>query len=134
MKNTVAAGFVAVLVAGIAIGSGAAWLILNDDSSPDVVRDIVAVTQMTVDEGDKHREQSFEQLLTVEQVLALPTRFMRSEALHVLAGRSDSAAIQGLIFEANRVSDDSDRENALLILFGPAHRTRRAIRPRAGAG
>ena len=117
MISNTAARNVAILVVGVAIGSGAARLFLERGSSPAVVRDIVTVTKMSTEQGDRHRDEHFEQLLTIEQVLALPSRFMRSEALHVLAGRGNSATIQGLIFEANRVSDDSDRENALLILF-----------------
>jgi hypothetical protein len=110
---------VAALIAGLFIGGGVAWYVsvaLNE-GAPEVVRDIVAVPKMSAVEGARHRQERFEQLLTVAQVQALPTRFMRAEALHALAGRSNSAEIQNLIFEANRVSDDGERENALTILF-----------------
>ena len=111
---------VAALIVGLLLGGGAAWMLLatGGPEPPEVVRDIVAVPKMSAVEGDRHRENRFAQLLTVEQVMALPTRFMRSEALHVMAGRGNSAQIQNLIFEANRVSDDGERENALTILFG----------------
>ena len=110
---------VAALIAGLFIGGGVAWYVsvTFNERAPEVVRDIVAVPKMSAVEGDRHREERFEQLLTVEQVQALPTRFMRAEALHALAGRSNSAEIQNLIFEANRVSDDGERQNALTILF-----------------
>ena len=111
---------VAALIAGLIVGGSVAWYLSATIGSapPEVIRDIVAVPKMSAVEGDRHREDRFAQLLTVEQVMALPTRFMRSEALHVMAGRSNSGEIQNVIFEANRVSDDGERENALAILFG----------------
>lgn len=49
--------------------------------------------------------------------MALPTEFAQMEALFVLAGRSDAAVVQTLIFAANRIADDFMREQALVILF-----------------
>ena len=114
MQRTVAA-----LLVGLVAGAIAAWFIAarQPGEPPEVVRDIVAVPKMSFDEGDRHREQNFERLLTVEQILALPSRFMQAEALHVLAGRSSSAEIQNLIFESNRISDEQEREVTLSILF-----------------
>ena len=95
---------VAALLVGLVVGGATVWLLstIQPGEPPEVVRDIVAVPKMSLDEGDRHREQNFERVLSIEQILALPTRFMQSEALHVLAGRSDSAQIQNLIFESKK--------------------------------
>ena len=83
----------------------------------ETTRDIADVPTMPEVAAKKHREEQYESLLTIEQVLALPTEFARSEALHVLAGRSDSGAVQGLIFEANRIADDFEQRALLNVLF-----------------
>ena len=113
------ARLLSTLIVGLLIGGVTAWLLSSRESAPstDVVRDIVAVAKMTAVESDVHRKSGFQQLQTIEQVLALPSRFTQSEALHVLAGRTDSAGIQALIFEANRVANRQDREIALKVLF-----------------
>ncbi|MGI9200968.1 MAG: hypothetical protein ACR2QL_07925 [Woeseiaceae bacterium] len=87
-------------------------------SSPDnIVRDIDDVPQMTHDVAEKHRDEQYASIDSVEQVLALPTEFARSEAMYVLAGRSGSGDVQNLIFEANRIADDIERVRLLEILF-----------------
>ncbi len=83
----------------------------------DVVRDITDVPQMSAAVAEQHREQRYASLTTIEQVVALPTEFARLEALHVLAGRSDSARVQALIFAANRIADDIEREAFIEVLF-----------------
>jgi len=118
MARTVAA-LIAGVIVGVIVGGIAVWLLAAapKQDTPEVVRDIVAVPKMPASAGVELRDEQFESLQTIEQVLALPTRFMQAEALHVLAGRSDSAEIQNLIFDANRIADEQDREGALTILF-----------------
>ena len=88
------------------------------NSSPgDIVRDIVGVSQMEQAVAEKHRDEQYVNLVNIEQILALPTGFARSEALHLLAGKSDSAGVQNLIFEANRIANSVERVGLLSILF-----------------
>lgn len=90
----------------------------SSNQSPDeIVRDIVDVPKMTQAVAEKHRDEQFAQLTSIEEVMALPTEFARSEALYVLAGRFGSADIQRLIFEANRVADEEERTGLLNTLF-----------------
>jgi len=75
------------------------------------------VPKMAQAVAEKHRDEQYANLTSVEEVIALPTEFARSEALYVLAGRSDSAGVQNLIFEANRIADEIERVALLGILF-----------------
>jgi len=89
----------------------------NNPPADDIVRDIVDVPQMAQALAEQHRDERYANLVNIEQVLALPTEFARSEALHVLAGRSDSGGVQNLIFEANRIANDIERVALLNVLF-----------------
>ena len=111
-----------VLGGGVLLGILAtlAFVRIEQPSNPpadDIVRDIVDVPQMAQAVAEQHRDERYANLVNIEQVLALPTEFARAEALHVLAGRSDSAGVQNLIFEANRIADDVERVALLNILF-----------------
>lgn len=111
---------VLVLLAGVIVGSVASWLTLSatqPGAAPEVVRDIVVVETMSDVAAEEHREDGFRDLATIEQVYALPTEFGRREALFALAGRSDAEAVQALIFDANRIADETDRNAALNVLF-----------------
>jgi len=67
--------------------------------------------------AESHREARYSSIHTIEDTLALPGDFAQTEALYTLAGRSDSAGVQNLIFQANGIGDPSDRKAALDILF-----------------
>ena len=108
------------LLIGLVVGGGAVYAIStskDDDQAAPVVRDLAVVTRMSVDDAEQHREELFANIQSIEDVLALPSRFRQTEALHVLAGRGDSATVQGLIFEANRIVDDEQRRSTLTVLF-----------------
>ncbi len=83
----------------------------------ETVRDIVNVPKMAQAAAEKHRVEQYVGLTSIEEIVALPTEFARSSALYVLAGRSDSADTQALIFEADRVADDVQRVHLLEVLF-----------------
>ena len=75
------------------------------------------VTRLSSGEARALRETHYETLETVEELLALPSAFARREALYTLAGRADSADVQRLIYEADRISDRIERNAALIVLF-----------------
>jgi hypothetical protein len=110
-------------VAGLTIGALLTWVLVApeetavDGTTPEIVRDIIVAPKMSVNQAEELRKESYESLLTVEQIYELPSDFARSEAMYSLAGRSDSAGLQRLIFEANRIADKEDRSVALNILF-----------------
>ena len=89
----------------------------SDPTPGEVVRDIQDVPTMPKAVAEKHRQKQYTELSSVQEILALPTEFARSEAMYVLAGRADSAGIQNLIFEANRIADEVERVILLKILF-----------------
>ncbi len=110
------------LIAGMLFGGLAAVAILNvqrgDNATPDpVVRDIVDAPTMNYTTAEQHRVEQYAGISGIEQLMALPSSFARSAAMHVLAGRADSAGVQNLIFEADRVADDGERLRLLQILF-----------------
>lgn len=107
-------------VAGVAAGAAMTYALLDRDRPEDaqsIVRDIADVPKMSGEAASLHREQRFENLHSIEQVLALPTDFARTEAIYALSGRADSGTVQNLIYEANRIADPIDRAEALGILF-----------------
>lgn len=81
-----------------------------------VIRDIDNVSTMAAAEAEQHREQRYSKLESIEDIVALPTEFSRSEALYAVAGRSDSARLQDLLFAANRIANDATRSAMLEIL------------------
>ena len=118
MKQTLIA-----LLIGLLIGAaGAAWLGASRRAQPEIdepllVRDIAEVPKMHVADAEMHRADRYSRVRTIEETLALPGDFSQTEALYVLAGRADSAEVQELIHEANRIADPTDRNAALSILF-----------------
>lgn len=111
-----------VLIGGIVLGALTMFFALQlgrpGGSSPDeVVRDISNVPVMAQATAEKHRNEQYVSLTSILELIALPTEFARSAALFSLADRSDSASVQRLIFEANRVADDLERARLLNVLF-----------------
>lgn len=100
----------ALCAAGLGVLAGKHWRQPATPSIGDVPR-------MSVAEAVAHRETRYTALASIEQVLALPSHFARLEALYALAGRSDSARVQDLIFQANGIVDPSDRKETLLVLL-----------------
>lgn len=80
-------------------------------------RAIGEVPAVSLAEAESQRQSSFSDVRSMEDVLALPGSFARREALYVLAGRSDSAGIQDLIFQASGMADAGDRLDILQVLF-----------------
>lgn len=114
------ARLVAAALGGLIAGAAAAWLLSPDAEPPrpdTVVRDIVAVPAMSAADAEVHRESGYADIQTIAEIQSLPTPFARLEALYALAGRSGSERLQGLIFEANRVADEVERQDMLLVLF-----------------
>ena len=112
--------------AGLLTGSAATYWLTTDGPAtpgapieplPVIERDIVEVPKMAMAEADAHREDRYERIRTIEDSLALPGDFAQTEALYVLAGRADSAEVQDLIDQANRIADPTDRNAAMSILF-----------------
>ena len=111
---------IAALLAGLLVGIAATYFAFDPDSTGverEVVRDIAEVPKMSQAAATEHREKNYAELTTIEQIYSLPTAFARAEALYQLAGRSDSAQVQNLIFAANRIADEMERYGALRILF-----------------
>ncbi len=72
---------------------------------------------MSVEVAETHRKGAYAEIRTIEDILALPTDFARTEALYTLAGRSNPRTVQGLIYQANQIADQTERRAALQILF-----------------
>lgn len=115
---------IAALLGGLLTGIAISYFaFVRDDGSVadefvvELVRDIADVPQISTAAAIEHRDKQYAELTTIAEIQALPGSFVRAEALYLLAGRSDSAAVQNLIFDANRIADDMNRYAALRILF-----------------
>ena len=110
---------ISLAVAGFLLGIAATWFALHlardaaEASSPLIEN----VPTMSLEAAESHRNSRYAGIRNIEETLALPGDFAQTEALYALAGRSDSAGVQDLIFQANRIADPSDRSAALAILF-----------------
>lgn len=98
------------VAAVVAVDRG--WLRLPFAST--VLRDVPALSEA---EAQVHRDNGYAAIASIEQLLGLPGHFARMEALYALAGRSDAADVQNLIFQANGIADRSARRDTLLVLF-----------------
>jgi len=116
MKTSILALFAGVLL-GVLAMLFADRLTPSEGQARRVVRDLVIAPAMTQATADKHREERYRNVTTIEGVMALPTEFARAEALYALAGRLGSGAIQALLFDADRIADDVERVQLLGILF-----------------
>lgn len=117
MTRTMAALMGGVLLGILAMFAvarfGAPSVLLSDE----LFRDIADVPKMAQEVAEKHRDEQFASLTSVEALIALPTEFARSEAMYALASRSNSDGVQNLIFEATRIADEVERARLLGILF-----------------
>ncbi len=115
------ARIVAALIGGVLLGIAVTWAFIESDFGPvplgAAVREMDNVPQMTAEVAEAHRQERFEELTTIAEIFALPDRYMRSEALYALAGRSSASDVQKLIFEALGIADEYDRAQALNDLF-----------------
>jgi len=110
---------IAVLIGGVLIGVFAMLVFAPTGGSPanTPLRDIADVPRMADAESERHRLEQYASLNDIAEVVALPSEFARGEAMFVIAGRSDSARVQKLIFDANRIADDVERGYLLEVLF-----------------
>lgn len=109
----------AMAAAGFLLGAAALFLLMHvsQDDPPAFSRDLGNVPPMSREAAESHRTSRYAGIRSIEDTLALPGDFAQTEALYTLAGRSDSARVQELIFQANRIADPSDRSAGLDILF-----------------
>jgi len=110
------------LIGGVILGALAAGAILNlrneDSAATDTaVRDIVDVPKMDEAAAEQHRLDSYADIASIDQIVALPTQFARASAMHALASRLDSAELQAMIYNTDRIADDDERERLLETLF-----------------
>jgi hypothetical protein len=110
---------IAAVIAGAVAGvTMARWFTGAQIGPPLIAGGELEVTP-AISEGsaERLRADDYRALDTVQEILGLPTAFARRNALHALAGRSDTAALQSHIFTADRIGDPAEREHALEILF-----------------
>lgn len=112
---------VVALIAGITFGVAATYFVIAPRSgarfSEVVAPDLQDVADVTTAEAEVLRKGRYESLSSIEEILALPTDFAETEALYAVAGRSNSAEVQDLMYQAAKIRDRDDRRAALAILF-----------------
>ena len=122
MKRTVL-----VLILGVMLGAAAGYGLSRQDSGLVLEdgrfaerprRDLVERDGVTAEAVETMREARFSTVRTIEDTLALPTDFAETEALYVLAGRSNASELQDLIYQAARIREQQDRNYAISILLG----------------
>jgi hypothetical protein len=73
----------------------------------------------TVSDADAEasRRAGYKDVDSVASAMALPTYFARKEAIYVLAGRSTSAELQDLLFQAVSIANSSEKGNVIRTLL-----------------
>ncbi len=108
LARIVPALVICAAVAVVAVDRG--WLA----SGPPAIGDVASMSES---EAAAHRRNRYAEIASIEELMALPGHFARMEALYALAGRSDSADVQNLVFQASGIVDQADRRDTLLVLF-----------------
>ncbi|MEM8817072.1 MAG: hypothetical protein AAGE85_14695 [Pseudomonadota bacterium] len=118
--------FALILALGFCLGGIVGYLLAGTVSglSPESrfaappVRDLTDSNSVTVERTEALRKDRFSAIQSIEDTLALPSDFAETEALYVLAGRSNADELQDLIYQASRIRENQDRNYALGILLG----------------
>ncbi len=76
-----------------------------------------AVPKLTKEQADTHRENSYEDIESIDDLLALPGDFAQTEALYAIAGRASVGELQDFIWQSEAITNRYDRQAALLTLF-----------------
>jgi len=99
------------------------WLGKNFSNSidPDLfsqkpTTSIVAEETISSEVAQQQREEHYQKLTSISEVLALPSLFSQQEALHAIAGRADKIQLHELINDAAAVADSQQRATLLQVL------------------
>jgi hypothetical protein len=108
----------------ILIGASGYWLgqksthrADSDFFSQNKVTSIEAEKTMTAEEAQQQRKNHYQNIVTISEVLSLPSFFTQQEALHSLAGRANRIELQQLLTQAAAVSNAQQRESLLQIII-----------------
>lgn len=106
------------------IGTGGYWLgqksthnFGKDLFSQNAVAPIEAEKTMTVEEAQQQRKNHYQNIISISEVLSLPSFFAQQEALHSLAGRANRVELQQLLSQAAAVTNAQQRESFLQIVI-----------------
>ncbi|MEM7283952.1 MAG: hypothetical protein AAF438_20240 [Pseudomonadota bacterium] len=121
MKGPVFA--VAFFALGLAVGW---WIYHQEQTTPhrapvDVLQTPVIedeLPRISAQEAQDHRDNFYQDLETMSDVVSLPTDFAETEALYAVAGRANAEELQVLIQQAMAMANRYDRRAALQILYG----------------
>lgn len=117
-----ASGILLLILTSI-VGAGGFWLGKNTHSGIDSdlfsqksVTPIIAEQTISVEAAQQQREQHYQNINNISEVLALPSLFAQQEALHAISGRADKNKLNQLLKDAAAVSDSQQRAFLLQIL------------------
>ncbi len=114
----------ATVVAGAVLGALGVLLLIGGPSVDETKRFSKAPESrsLRVDEvistsAESQRQDGYADIQSVADALALPDDFSRREALYVLAGRSNAAEVQDLVYQATYLVDSTQRYASVAILL-----------------
>lgn len=121
MKKMIIAGLIFGLVS-LTIGYNIGRIPVASKALPvskftPALRKVMNEPRVSTKETQTQRETRFANLNTIAQTLTLTSEFDQTEALYVIAGRSDVSNLIKLIKQASQIASVSDRKGALGILF-----------------
>lgn len=87
----------------------------NEQSSELTKQELEGVNEAFTQHSDG--ADRFGDIKSIDDILTLSSEFDQTEALYVIAGRANKDTLKKLIVQANNITDASDRQGALSILF-----------------
>jgi len=115
-----AAGVFLLVITGIIgywLGKSTNNSIDKDLFSQKLVNPTVAEATMSIADAQQQREEHYQQLNNIGEVLALPSLFAQQEALHTIAGRADKIQLHLLIKEVAGITNSHQRNDLLQVLI-----------------
>ncbi len=108
----------------ILTAAGGYWLgqksnnnVESDLFSQNLTTPIEVEAIMSVEEAQQQRENHYQSIKSIGEVLSLPSFFAQQEALHALAGRANRIELQQLLKQAAAIVNTYQRENLLQIII-----------------
>ena len=71
---------------------------------------------MSAEAAQQQRDEHYQSVSSITEVLSLPSLFSQQEALHAVAGRADKKQLKKLLKQAASIANAAQRESLLQIL------------------
>ncbi len=111
-----ALSIIAALFIGYGLGHHFATNMTSDVFTQNLASPTVAATTMSIEAAQLQREEHYQNINSISEILSLPSLFAQKEALHAIAGRANKLLLLKLLKESAGVSNTQQRHNLMQVL------------------